>query len=155
MPIVTRHAFTLTVELEPPREVGRVPGGFRRIVPIIGGKVEGPDLNGEILPGGADWNLEGDDATFSVWARYDVRLEDGTIIGVVNAGTGVNPPPEEFSKGDLAPALPTRPTFEVPEGGPDWLRETRFFGFLREVDLTRVRIEIHRWDLEGTWTPAV
>jgi hypothetical protein len=155
MPISTRHAFTLHVDLQPPTEVGRVQGGFRRIVPITGGIVDGPDLTGEILPGGADWNLEGEDGTFTVWARYDLELEDGTIIGVVNGGTGVTPPETEFAKGDLAPALPTQPTFEVPDGGPAWLKETRFFGLLREESLTRVRIEIHRWDLDGTWAPAL
>jgi hypothetical protein len=43
----------------------------------------------------------------------------------------------------------------VPEGGPEWLKETRFFGLLRESSLTQVRIEIHRWDLDGTWAPAL
>jgi hypothetical protein len=155
MTVSTRHAFTLTVDLLPPTEVGQVQGGFRRIVPIVGGTVDGPDLQGEILPGGADWNLEGSDGTFTVWARYDIKLADGTIIGVVNGGTGVTPPEEEFGKGDQAPALPTQPKFEVPEGGPEWLKETRFFGLLRESSLTQVRIEIHRWDLDGTWAPAL
>ena len=37
--------------------LGAGPYGERRCVPLLGGSVSGPGLNGEILPGGADWQI--------------------------------------------------------------------------------------------------
>ena len=50
-----RHSFTLKVELSKPIELGQGRAGTRRIIPIVGGKALGPDINGEILNVGADW----------------------------------------------------------------------------------------------------
>jgi len=40
-----------------PQEFGEVPGGRRRIIEILGGTFEGPNIRGRVLPGGADWQL--------------------------------------------------------------------------------------------------
>jgi hypothetical protein len=47
----------LKVKLDPALIVGETPHGTRRIIPIIGGTVEGPKIKGEILNGGADWQI--------------------------------------------------------------------------------------------------
>jgi len=39
------------------QRLGQTPYGERRIIDIQGGTVEGPRLNGKVLPGGADWLL--------------------------------------------------------------------------------------------------
>ena len=40
-----------------PFDVGRVPEGRRRVIPIASGVVEGDAISGEVVPLGADWNL--------------------------------------------------------------------------------------------------
>src|SRR5687767_7570220 len=48
-------AFELRVRVGNPVEVGQVTHGRRRIVPIEGGTIKGPMLNGTVPAGGADW----------------------------------------------------------------------------------------------------
>src|SRR4026209_1395518 len=50
-------AFELRAQVGPPQESGQCRPGRRRIVPILGGTVKGPQLNATVLPGGADWQL--------------------------------------------------------------------------------------------------
>jgi hypothetical protein len=45
----------LNVTLAPPIVVGETSHGTRRIINIMGGRVTGPAIKGEILSGGADW----------------------------------------------------------------------------------------------------
>jgi hypothetical protein len=72
--------------VEPPQLLGRTLLGERRIVPITGGEIEGPQLRGTILPGGADWQVVGDDGTALLEARYTVRTDDGALVYVRNLG---------------------------------------------------------------------
>jgi Protein of unknown function (DUF3237) len=46
--------FTIRSPLGDIQKLGDTPYGERRIINILGGTVEGPKLNGKILPGGAD-----------------------------------------------------------------------------------------------------
>ena len=46
--------FTLRVQVGPPTELGELPAGRRRIIPIVGGTFAGPAVRGKVLPGGAD-----------------------------------------------------------------------------------------------------
>ena len=49
------HVCDLSVTLDPIREMGSGRAGQRRIIPIVGGTVSGPLLQGHILDLGADW----------------------------------------------------------------------------------------------------
>lgn len=49
------HLFTLRCAVDLPMEIGHGPYGRRRCVPIKSGSVRGPNLNGEVVPGGADF----------------------------------------------------------------------------------------------------
>ena len=78
---------TVQVDLAPAvQDVGPGPMGHRRVLEIVGGTVEGERLNGEVLPGGADWLLLNSDG----WGRLDVRmqwrLEGGAVIYVSGQG---------------------------------------------------------------------
>ena len=73
-------------EVAPPVVIGAGPAGERRIVPILGGRVSGPRLEGDILPGGADYQFIRPDGVAEIEARYTVRLADGALVYVVNRG---------------------------------------------------------------------
>ena len=68
------------------------PFGERRIVPILGGEIAGPELRGTILPGGADWQLVGIDGAAALEARYTVQTDDGALLSVRNLGLRHGPP---------------------------------------------------------------
>ena len=59
--------------------------GTRTIIPITGGTFEGPDIRGEVLPGGADYQLAVDGRN-EVEAIYCIRTDDGVTIHVRNNG---------------------------------------------------------------------
>ncbi len=50
-------------DLGDPQLIGLSSHGFRVIVPVIGGTIRGPKVNGEVLPFGADWILLRPDGT--------------------------------------------------------------------------------------------
>ena len=74
------------VDLDAPIEVGDVPIGRRRIIPIIGGSIEGPELQAEILTGGADWQIVDAEGTAVIDTRYTARTPDGALIDLATQG---------------------------------------------------------------------
>jgi hypothetical protein len=58
--------------------------GLRRIVPITGGSFAGPNIRGEIMPGGEDWQLDRPDGDTELYARHLLKTHDGHIIQVIN-----------------------------------------------------------------------
>ncbi|MDQ2090250.1 DUF3237 domain-containing protein [Marimonas arenosa] len=81
-----RHSFTLRVELDAPIEMGMGRAGMRRIIPIIGGAALGPDVKGEVMNLGADWQTLFADGASHLDTRYAVRTGDGAVIEIVNVG---------------------------------------------------------------------
>lgn len=85
------HSFTLQVDLSAPIEMGQGRAGLRRIIPIVGGKALGPDITGDVLNLGADWQTIYADGAAHLDTRYAVRTSDDAIIEVVNIGTRRGP----------------------------------------------------------------
>lgn len=112
--------FTAEVLLGPVLDVGPTPTGYRRVIPIVGGTVTG-GLQGAVVAGGADWNVVRPDGSTELWARYELRLEDGRYVSVVN--TALLAPGAE-------PPFLTHPVFEVGDDGPVDLRWGLFVGVL-------------------------
>ena len=84
------HVCDLAVTISPPVEVGHTPAGLRRMIPITGGTVSGPQLNGHIVPGGADFQLILNHGTQAhLDARYVIELTDGTRVFVQNTALRV------------------------------------------------------------------
>ena len=81
-----QHLCTLEVEVGTVRTLGMGRLGQRRIIPIIGGLVSGPRLNGKILPGGADWMTVSHDGVAQMDARYSFETDDGAIIEMIDQG---------------------------------------------------------------------
>lgn len=49
-------------------------------------------MRGEILHGGADWQVVHPDGWVTVEARYTVRTEDGQLVSIVSRGVRHGPP---------------------------------------------------------------
>jgi len=67
-----------------PIDLGHTGAGGRRCIPITG-RVSG-DLEGEILPGGADWQVIHDDGNLQIEAHYPFRTPDGDVVEVRSSG---------------------------------------------------------------------
>jgi hypothetical protein len=86
-------AFEVRAQVADPLVVGELPNGTRRIIDILGGTVEGPDISGKILPGGADWQMiRREDGFTDVDARYTIETDSGSVIYVQNIGIRHAPP---------------------------------------------------------------
>ena len=77
--------FTIHAELADIRHFGTTPYGERRVIDILGGRVEGPRLQGRILPG-ADWQIVRPDGVTDLEARYAIETDRGTRVLVRSDG---------------------------------------------------------------------
>jgi len=124
--------FSATAALDPALVVGATPQGARRVVPIIGGRFEGPKMRGEVLRGGADWQFTRGDGVTELEALYLLRTDDGVLIQVRNRG--LRHGPEEVMRRLAAgePVDPNEyyfraaPSFSAPEGKYAWLNRSLF-----------------------------
>ncbi|MGN6408828.1 MAG: DUF3237 domain-containing protein [Curtobacterium sp.] len=80
------HLASIAVEVAPPIDLGAGDGEHRRIVPILGGRVEGPRFSGRVLPGGADFQVLRSPTLTVLEARYAIETDDGERIYVENFG---------------------------------------------------------------------
>src|SRR6476620_3384066 len=78
-------AMTLHVQVGPPTELGEVPRGRRRIIPILGGTFDGPDFRGKVLTGGADWQIVRADGLAELDTRYMLQTDKGSLVYIQNA----------------------------------------------------------------------
>ena len=76
--------FAAHVTVDAPLELGDVAKGTRRIVPITGGNFSGPQLRGQVVPGGSDWQILRSDGVAELEARYTLRTDEGALIYVRN-----------------------------------------------------------------------
>ncbi len=67
--------FNIHAELADIRSFGQTPYGERRVIDILGGRVEGPRLKGKILPG-ADWQIVRPDGVTDLTARYGIETDE-------------------------------------------------------------------------------
>jgi hypothetical protein len=142
-----RHICDIYVEVGPIRDLGPMPHGRRRIIPILSGTVKGERLAGEVMPGGADWQYVRSDGILELEARYSIRTGDGAEIAVTNRGMRRAPPEimDRLSRGEIVdPALVyfrTAPVFEAPEGPYAWLNCSVFVGTAaRFPDKVQIRV---------------
>lgn len=134
-------AARITVEVGQPITVGQTPGGLRRVVPIVGGRVDGPRLSGRVIAAGADYQLLGDDGVSMLEARYVLEADDGAVIYVVNRGLRRGAPDVmgRLARGEpVDPAaiyFRSTPRFEIEAGTHLWLARSIFLATgMREPD---------------------
>lgn len=104
---------------------GKTFNGQRRIIPITGGVFSGPNIKGQVLPGGWDYQAVRTDGCTSVSANYFVQTDDGVVINIAN--NGLICPGEN---GAPAPPARTTPVLEAPGGKYEWLNKASFVGTL-------------------------
>jgi Protein of unknown function (DUF3237) len=98
--------------------------GERRYVPLGGGSVAGPELNGRIVEGGVDWQVQRADGVLDIAAHYVIRTDDGALIEVQSDGMRHGPPEvmAALARGDTLPReayyFRTRVLFTT--GAPAW-----------------------------------
>ena len=120
-----RLLYDCVLQAEPPKLIGETPHGTRRVIEITGGWFDGPNMSGEVLPGGSDWQLIRPDGVVSLESRYMLRTGDDALIFIHNRGVRVaNAEVSAMldSGQDVDPSLyrfRTTPTFET--GAADYL----------------------------------
>jgi hypothetical protein len=120
----------LVVDVGEVVSMGRGPLGERRVVGILGGTFDGPDMRGEVLPGGADWQIARSDGVLDLDARYALEEERGGLVRVVSQGYRHGPPDilAALARGeDVDPGRYFfRTTMRFETGAPylDWLNRT-------------------------------
>ena len=131
----SEFVFEARVNVDKPLVISDGPHGLRRIVPISGGTVSGPKLNGTVVPGGADWQFVRADGTLQIEAKYTLKADDGTLIMITNRGYRRGPKEviERLAKGvQVDPALyyfRTSAELEAPVGSKyAWLNNSVFVG---------------------------
>ena len=73
-------------QVSPLVTLGPGPQGERRFVPLGGGTVRGPELNGTLVEGGVDWQINRADGVLDIDAHYVIRADDGALIEVRSQG---------------------------------------------------------------------
>jgi hypothetical protein len=143
-------AFRMRVTVGAPVDQGTWDGLRRRIIPILGGAVEGPGFRGKVLAGGADWQtIRLADGLAQIYARYTLQHEDGTIVAVTNPGVRRGPPEvmARIAAGEVVdPAsyyFRASPQFEVAPGPHAWLAENTFVCLGKRWP-DAVELDIHR-----------
>ena len=141
------HVCDLHVALAPIRDMGSGRAGTRRIIPIVGGKVTGPRLQGQILNLGADWQTIFSDGMAELDTRYAIETEDGATIEIRNYGYRHGPKPvlEAIARGETVAAdqyyMRTHARLETGDARYSWVNRTLFLGVgAREQSTVRIRL---------------
>ena len=124
--------FEIRALIGAPLDGGKGRNGHRRVIPIMGGTVSGPRLNGIVVPGGADFELMRADGASAVEAHYALQADDGTPIYIVNKGifSATEAVNARLDAGEtVAPQdyyFRTVPVFDAPVGPHVWLADRVF-----------------------------
>lgn len=133
------YSFTLAVDIAEAETI-ETRSAEREIIPIVGGTVSG-EIDGEVLPAGADYAVVGESNDVEVMARYAFETDEGDRVYVENPGIA------RFPSGDheTAEYFRTKPEFETAASELRWLEESVFVGSAAvhadyvEIDVYRVR----------------
>jgi hypothetical protein len=125
--ISSEPIFRIRAELADILHLGHTPYGDRRVINILGGRVDGARLAGRILPGGADWQIVRPDGVADLRARYTIETDGGARILVASNGLRHGAPDviDRLARGEAVdPALyyfRTAMRFETSDPSAAWL----------------------------------
>ena len=145
----TRYVFTITARIGEVTSAGEIGTGVRRIIPIIGGEVNGEGVNGKVCAFGADFQIIRPNELIELEAKYAFETDDGAVVYVENKGLRFGPVEllQKLKRGEpVDPKLiyfRTVPRFETGAAKYRWLMENLFIGSAaRHAD--RVVIDVHQ-----------
>lgn len=116
------------------QEVGTTVRGFRRVISIVGGEVQGDGWTARVLPGGADFQLLVTDSLAELDARYVLETDGGDLIYVTNHALRTGPAElmARLRRGEpVNPAdiyFRCAPRFETAAPALAWMGERMFLG---------------------------
>ena len=128
------HVCDFAVTISAPLEVGQTPQGLRRMIPITGGVISGPRMQGKVLPGGADFQLIVGGTTAQLDARYVIEFADGARAFVQNTALrfATADTTARLVRGDKVDPSEVyfrcQPRFETAAPQWAWLMESQFIG---------------------------
>ena len=104
----------------------------KNIVRLLGGEVNGPRLNGTVMPGGVDYQVWRNDDVTEIRARYVIETTAGARVYVEATGLRRAPPDvmrrlfrgEPVDQGSIY--FRTVPTFETSDQSLAWLMRAVF-----------------------------
>ena len=129
-----RFFADLSVEVGTPQQVGAVVRGTRRVIPIVGGQVQGDGWTARVLPGGADFQLIVHPGYAELDARYVLETDGGDLLYVQNQAVRSGPPElmQRIARGETVdPAqiyFRCQPRFETASKALGWVNERLFVG---------------------------
>lgn len=143
-----QHLCDLRVSLETPVVIPTPRG---TLVPYIGkgGRLDGPLLKGEFLPGSVDWVLVGSDGLSRLDIRGAIRTDDGALIYFESKGISKLPADgrTRLAKGERIPFgesyLRTTPKLETSDERYLWLNDLVLVGH-NEFSPSQIDFRIYR-----------
>ena len=136
------HAFTISIELTRPYWVKpSARGDTRAAIYAASGTVEGPLLNGRVIPmSGGDFPLSRENGVIDFDARYLLEADDGAVIYLENRGY-------RWARSDEVAAtmrenraaafeeyyMRVTPKFDAPAGPHDWMSRHVFVGVAEKL----------------------
>ena len=136
-------------EVGPVVSLGAGPHGERRYVALGGGSVRGPELNGTLVTGGVDWQVNRADGALDIAAHYVIRADDGALIEVQSNGLR-QAPPEVMAR--LAAGQPVardeyyfRTLVRFTTGAPQWQHLNRILAIaVGQREPAHVKLDFYR-----------
>ena len=137
----SEYVFSITATIAGAMTVGETVTGQVRAIPITGGVVEGDNIKGVVIPGGADWQRTRNDGVTEIEATYAIELGGNTLVKVVNRGIIAR-----AGQASEAPYFRTRIMFTAPQGEYDWLNKSIFLchAGLHPTVASAVLVEVFR-----------
>lgn len=136
------HAFTISIDLTKPywiRPTAR--GETRAAIYAASGTVEGPRLNGRVIPmSGGDFPLLRPDGVIDFDARYLLEADDGAVIYLQNRGyrwAKTEEAREKMSRDEAVESheyyMRVSPVFDAPAGPHEWMSRHVFVGVAEKI----------------------
>ena len=135
--------FEANLKLDQIYDLGKTPYGQREVFVIQAGTISGERINGSVMPGGLDFQLNFSNGGMEIEELFVLRTGDGKYIYLRSAGTAAH-------RSDVRMV----PDFEAPNASDySWLNAGKYVG-RRVVDLTAKTMKISVYDVSGVATAA-
>jgi hypothetical protein len=119
----------LNVEVGPIVSLGMTPYGERRVVQIMGGEMTGDGMSGQVVAGGADWQVMRSDGVLDIDAHYMIRMSGGELVEIRSQGYRHAPPDimAKMARGEAVPrdAYSFRAVIRFQTGGASFAQLNR------------------------------